>query len=66
MENIYYETDLQDEEEWEWKRRDELIHPSDRRRIIHVRVPRRHENNTYGGGPGPSRLVRANPLSNQD
>jgi len=30
-----------DEEEWEWKRRDELIHPNDRRRIIHLRVPRR-------------------------
>ena len=26
-----------DEDEWEWKRTDELIHPSDRRRIIHVR-----------------------------
>ena len=25
-----------DEDEWEWKRTDELIHPSDRRRIIHV------------------------------
>mgnify|MGYP003310855224 CR=1 FL=1 len=32
---------LQDEEEWEWKRRDELIHPNDRRRIIQMRVPRR-------------------------
>ena len=65
--NSFFNNFQQDEEEWEWKRRDELIHPSDRRRIIHVRVPRRHENNTYvGGGPGPGRLVRANPLSNQD
>jgi len=60
-----------DEEEWEWRRRDELIHPSDRRRIIHVRVPRRSvsdQNNpppgsnhisceaTYAGGA--SRLIR--------
>ena len=43
---------FQDEEEWEWRRRDELIHPSDRRRIIHVRVPRRSSNdhnNTSSG-----------------
>ena len=33
-----------DEEEWEWKRRDELIHPNDRRRIIHMRVPKRPQN----------------------
>ena len=31
-------------EEWEWKRTDELIHPNDRRRIIHIRVPRRPQN----------------------
>ena len=58
---------FQDEEDWEWRRRDELIHPSDRRRIIHVRVPRRSisdQNNpghiacesTYAAG-GP-RLIR--------
>ena len=33
-----------DEEELEWKRTDELIHPNDRRRIIHIRVPRRPRN----------------------
>ena len=27
--------------EWEWRRQDELIHPEDKRRIIHIRVPRR-------------------------
>lgn len=43
-----------DEEEWEWKRTDELIHPSDRRRIIHVRVPRRNQappDGPYSSGP---------------
>ena len=59
---------LQDEEEWEWRTRDELIHPSDRRRIIHVRVPRRSSTgqnghisceNTYAGGA--SRLIRTTP-----
>ena len=42
----------QDEEEWEWKRRDELIHPNDRRRIIHLRVPRRNvvASTMHGGG----------------
>ena len=58
---------LQDEEEWEWRTRDELIHPSDRRRIIHVRVPRRSSSqnghipceNTYPGGA--SRLIRTTP-----
>jgi len=58
-----------DEEEWEWRRRDELIHPSDRRRIIHVRVPRRSSNdhnNTSSGhiaceatySSGAPRLIR--------
>lgn len=51
-----------DEEEWEWRRRDELIHPSDRRRIIHVRVPRRTNNlacdASYSGAP---RLIRTTP-----
>ena len=60
---------FQDEEEWEWRRRDELIHPSDRRRIIHVRVPRRSSNdhnNTSSGhiaceatySSGAPRLIR--------
>jgi hypothetical protein len=57
---------FQDEEEWEWKRRDELIHPSDRRRIVQMRVPRRHDNNSYAGPNPAGRLVRANPLSGQD
>merc|ERR1712061_797768 len=56
-----------EEEDWEWRRRDELIHPSDRRRIIHVRVPRRSSSqnghisceNTYAGGA--SRLIRTTP-----
>ena len=68
---------LQDEEEWEWRRRDELIHPSDRRRIIHVRVPRRASGpqnghvtqqnghvtceSTYAGVPANSRLMRTTP-----
>ena len=39
-----------DEEEWEWKRRDELIHPNDRRRIIHMRVPKRPQNSGLGVG----------------
>jgi len=30
-----------DQKEWEWRRQDELIHPEDKRRIIHIRVPRR-------------------------
>ena len=58
---------FQDEEEWEWRTRDELIHPSDRRRIIHVRVPRRSSGqnghtsceNAYAGGA--SRLIRTTP-----
>ena len=32
-----------DEDEWEWKRTDELIHPSDRRRIIHVSARRKYK-----------------------
>ncbi|CAB4064451.1 ADAM17 [Lepeophtheirus salmonis] len=31
-----------DQKEWEWRRQDELIHPEDRRKIIHIRVPRRN------------------------
>ena len=56
---------FQDEEEWEWRRRDELIHPEDRRRVIHVRVPRRSSlgpqtcEPTYGGAP--PRLIRTTP-----
>merc|ERR1712106_696177 len=34
----------EDAADWEWKRTDELIHPRDKRRIIHMRVPKR--NNT--------------------
>jgi disintegrin and metalloproteinase domain-containing protein 17 len=30
-----------DQKEWDWRRQDELIHPDDKRRIIHIRVPRR-------------------------
>ena len=49
---IFYIHHDQDEEEWEWKRRDELIHPNDRRRIIHLRVPRRNvvASTMHGGG----------------
>jgi len=62
-----------DEEEWEWRTRDELIHPSDRRRIIHVRVPRRSTSSGQNGGGhmssqcdniyagGASRLIRTTP-----
>ena len=32
----------EDAAEWEWKRTDELIHPNDKRRIIHMRVPKKH------------------------
>jgi len=42
-----------DEEEWEWKRRDELIHPNDRRRIIHMRVPRRVNQVVTSGSNNP-------------
>ncbi len=42
----------QDDEEWEWKRTDELIHPNDQREIIHIRVPRRNANGPTGGGGG--------------
>ena len=40
-----------EEDEWEWKRTDELIHPTDQRRIVHVRVPRRNlaPPEAYGG-----------------
>ena len=34
----------QDAKDWEWRRQDELIHPEDKRRVIHMRVPKR--NNT--------------------
>ncbi len=43
----------QDDEEWEWKRTDELIHPNDQREIIHIRVPRRNANGPTGGGGDP-------------
>ena len=45
-----------DEDEWEWKRTDELIHPSDRRRIIHVSARMKY-NTTY--------LVRIGILSKE-
>ena len=32
----------EDAADWEWKRTDELIHPHDKRRIIHMRVPKKH------------------------
>lgn len=32
----------EDAADWEWKRTDELIHPNDKRRIIHMRVPKKH------------------------
>eukprot|EP00090_Calanus_glacialis_P001990 TRINITY_DN11492_c0_g1_i2.p1 TRINITY_DN11492_c0_g1~~TRINITY_DN11492_c0_g1_i2.p1 ORF type:complete len:743 (-),score=116.88 TRINITY_DN11492_c0_g1_i2:702-2930(-) len=32
----------EDAADWEWRRRDELIHPNDKRRIIHMRVPKRN------------------------
>jgi len=32
-----------EDEDWEWKRTDELIHPSDQREVIHIRVPRRNQ-----------------------
>ena len=30
-----------DDEEWHWRRRGDLVHPRDNRRVIHVSVPRR-------------------------
>ncbi len=62
-----------DEDEWEWKRTDELVHPSDRRRIINVRVPRRghagpdvpgggggyHTATPTGGPPGAGQMLAA-------
>lgn len=30
-----------DEEEWEWRRQGDLVHPRDRRQVVTVRVPRR-------------------------
>ena len=40
-----------DKEECEWQRTDQLIHPNDLRRIIHIRVPRRLRNSElqFGG-----------------
>ena len=38
--------------DWEWRRQDELIHPSDKRRIIHLRVPKRNNSTTAAGGGG--------------
>jgi disintegrin and metalloproteinase domain-containing protein 17 len=37
--------------DWEWRRQDELIHPNDKRRIIHLRVPKRN-NSTAAGAAG--------------
>ena len=56
-----------DEEEWEWKRRDELIHPNDRRRIIHMRVPKRQQglqqqnNGVCGPGGQQPNMGQNNP-----
>ena len=36
----------QDAADWEWRRQDELIHPHDKRRIIHMRVPKRNTSDT--------------------
>merc|ERR1711899_272762 len=36
----------QDAADWEWRRQDELIHPHDKRRIIHMRVPKRNTTDT--------------------
>merc|ERR1711899_708929 len=32
----------EDAADWEWKRTDELVHPHDKRRIIHMRVAKKH------------------------
>jgi hypothetical protein len=49
--------------DWEWRRQDELIHPSDKRRIIHLRVPKRSTNSTAaaGGSAGGGAMDQQTP-----
>lgn len=33
-----------EEKRWEWRNKSDLVHPSDQRRVIHIRVPRQRPN----------------------
>merc|ERR1711872_883176 len=55
----------QDAKDWEWRRQDELIHPEDKRRIIHMRVPKRNLTAEKATPEHRSDLIHRNTVSHQ-